>query len=243
MMQKQQPGGARPGEARRHPGARADQPGDPQLLLALARDASSEGRCSLAFSMADLFGAGDGLSQRSRELAAQILDRLIRSFEADLRHALAERLAGKPDVPRELILLLANDAIEVARPVLLESEVLLQQDLIDIIDNRGADHQLAIAMRRNLTEAVCLALVATDNVVVIEALLKNCSALIPQATLDYLVEEAHWVEVYREPLVQRQELRPPLARRLYALVSAALRAHILDHFDIDPDTLDDELEP
>ena len=219
------------------------QAGDARLLLALARDQSTAGRRGLAFSMADLFGAGGGISQRSRELAAQILDRLIRDFETDLRRALAERLASKPDVPRALILLLANDAIEVARPVLLESEVLLPDDLLDIIERRGADHQLAIAMRRSLTETVCLALVATDNVAVIEALLKNECAPIPQRTLDYLVEEAHWVEAYCEPLVQRQELRPPLARRLYALVSAALRAHILEHFDIDPEALDDELEP
>ena len=58
----------------------------------------------------------------------------------------------------------------------------------------------------------------------------------------YLVEEARRVDSYQEPLVRRQDLKPDLARQMYWLVSAALRAHLLENFDIDPGDLDDHLE-
>lgn len=209
----------------------------------LARDGSPLGRRRLAFSMTDLFDEpAEALTERGRALAVAILDRLIRAFETEVRRELAERLAGKPGVPHSLIVMLANDEIEVARPVLLESVLLGESDLIDIVRTRGLDHQQVIAMRSPLGEAVCDALVETDNVDVIRTLLRNREAKIAEPTMAYIVEEAHWVDAYREPLVQRQELKPPLVRRLYRLVSAALRSHILEHFDIDPNELDDALE-
>lgn len=193
--------------------------------------------------MTDLFDApAEALTERGRDLAAKILDKLIRAFETKVRRELAERLATKTGVPHSLIVMLANDEIEVARPILLESALLGEADLIAIIRERGLEHQQTIAMRSPLGEAVCDALVETDNVAVIQALLRNRDARIAEPTMAYIVEEAHWVDAYREPLVQRQELRPPLARRLYRLVSAALRSHILEHFDIDPTELDDALE-
>lgn len=209
----------------------------------LARDGSPPGRRRLAFSMTDLFDEpAEALTERGRALAVEILDRLIRAFETEVRRELAERLARKPGVPHSLIVMLANDEIEVARPILLESVLLGESDLIDIVRTRGLDHQQVIAMRSPLGEAVCDALVETDNVDVIRTLLRNREAKIAEPTMAYIVEEAHWVDAYREPLVQRRELKPPLVRRLYRLVSAALRSHILEHFDIDPNELDDALE-
>lgn len=224
-------------------GARRGAKGGPRTLLDLARDGSAGGRRRLAFSMTDLFDEpAEVLTERSRDLAAEILDQLIRAFETKVRRELAERLATKKGVPHSLIVMLANDEIEVARPILLESALLGEADLIAIVRNCGLGHQQTIAMRSPLGEAVCDALVETDNVAVIQTLLKNRQAKIAEPTMAYIVEEAHWVDAYREPLVQRQELKPPLARRLYRLVSAALRSHILEHFDIDPNELDDALE-
>lgn len=214
-----------------------------QALLALARDGSADSRKHLAFEMTDLFGVPERpLSDRARDLAAEILGQLIQAFEIEIRSELSARLADKPDVPHALILMLANDEIEVARPILLQSKILSPGDLIDIISGHGPGHQVIIAMRKTLPEAVCDALVETDDLSVIETMLKNSGARISPSTMAYLVEEANWIEAYRAPLVQRQELPVPLAKRLYALVSAALRTHILERFDIDPTTLDDALE-
>lgn len=215
----------------------------PKELIEFARVGTAQSRHTLAVEMTDLFGEPKILtSERERDLAAEILERLIRAFEVEIRRDLAERLSSKPLVPRGLILMLAHDEIEVARPILLGSEAVTADDLIAVIHGRGIAHQRCIAQRDGIDEPVCNALVATDSVDVIKTLLHNSGARISEATMAYLVEEAHWVESYREPLIERRELEPPLARRLYSLVSAALRKHILERFDLDPSALDDALE-
>jgi uncharacterized protein (DUF2336 family) len=97
-------------------------------------------------------------------------------------------------------------------------------------------------MRRSVSEYVADALVETGNIDVIKTLLENQDARISEATLEYLAEESQRVDSYQEPLINRQDLNPELAKRMYLWVSAALRQHILEHFDVNPSQLDDHLE-
>lgn len=60
--------------------------------------------------------------------------------------------------------------------------------------------------------------------------------------MEYLAEESQRVDSYQEPLVKRQDLKPEVAERMYLWVSAALRQHILENFDVHPSQLDDHLE-
>src|ERR1700754_3135287 len=73
---------------------------------------------------------GTGLNQRERELMREILRRLARDVEMAIRIALAERLASDPTAPHDLILLLVDDAIEVARPLILNSPLLTEADAL-----------------------------------------------------------------------------------------------------------------
>jgi uncharacterized protein (DUF2336 family) len=210
-----------------------------ESLLKLAQDRSIQGRRSLAAAMSDLFAERESvLSDREHALMTDILNKLVTEFETEVRKELAERLAEKKHAPRNLVVALANDEIEVARPILLKSGVLRDPELVEIIHHRTLEHQLAIAMRTSVSEIVSDALVETGNTDVVKTLLQNPNARITEATMAYLVEEARRVE----PLVRRQDLKPELAGQMYWLVSAALRAHLLENFDIDPGDLDDELE-
>ena len=182
------------------------------------------------------------LSERERALMSDILGKLIGQFEQAVRKELAMRLADSAAVPSDLVVLLANDEIEVARPILLHSMVLSDEELIEIIHRRTMEHQLAIAMRRSLSARVSAALAETENVDVVKALLENDQAEISAATMEYLVEESRRVDDYQEPLLRREHLDPRLARRMYWWVSAALRSYIVRHFDIDLAQLDDEIE-
>ncbi len=212
-------------------------------LLKLALDKSIEGRRTLTASLGDLFNQrGTVLSERERALMSDILHKLIRDCEMAVRRDLAERLATAKDPPHDLILALANDEIEVAQPILMNSGVLRDMELIQIVRRRTHEHQLAIAMRRALSEPVSDALVETGDVNVIKTLLENQDARISEATMTYLAEESQRVDTYQEPLIRRRDLKPELARRMYLWVSAALRSHILENFDVDPTTLDDKLE-
>jgi uncharacterized protein (DUF2336 family) len=171
-----------------------------------------------------------------------ILRKLIRDCELEVRRDLSERLSNAANPPRELIVALANDEIEVAEPILRASTVLRDAELVGVIRHRTQQHQLAIAMRRSLSEYVSDALVETGNIDVVKVLLENSDAQISEATMAYLAEESRRVDTYQEPLLRRDDLGPELAARMYLWVSAALRSHILENFDIDPSQIDDHLE-
>jgi uncharacterized protein (DUF2336 family) len=120
-------------------------------LLKLARDRSVEGRTRLVQSVGDLFFDTDTvLSDRERSLMTEILRQLIHDVEMSVRLALSERLAAEDGAPKDLIQILANAEIEVAYPILKDSSVLQDIDLIEIIQHRTMNHQLAVAMRDSL---------------------------------------------------------------------------------------------
>ena len=217
--------------------------GELDQLLGLARDKSAEGRRLLLDTVADLFSEdGRVLNEREHALMTDILSKLLRDVEMRVRREVSERLARRQDAPLEIVKLLANDDIEVARPVLVTSSILRDIDLVEIVHHRTQQHQLSIAMRREVSEFVSEALVEAGNIDVIKALLDNPNARISEATLEYLVEESRRVDSYQEPLVRRSDLSPQLARRMCLWVGAALRSYILDNYDIDPTELDDLLE-
>lgn len=170
------------------------------------------------------------LSPRERQMAADVLRQLARDVEMPIRIALAERLADDDKVPHELILMLADDRIEIARPILARSPVLCDDDLMQIIRKGSLDHQITIAERPNIGETVAAALARSDCEAVIIALLRNHSAKIGAEIFDRLAERARIVPGIQEPLVHRPDLSSAVATRLYVWVSGALKTALSQRF-------------
>ncbi len=228
-----------PADSNQTPAATLDAP----YLLALARRKTVASRNALAETITALFAQdADTLNDREFALMADILRRVLKEIEVSVRRRIAAEFASRPDVPRDLLTFLANDEIDVAYPVLSQSPVLRDADLVEVIRNRTLEHQLAVAVRAGVSEAVADELVGTNNETVITELLKNPDARISRATLAYLVEQSRRVGGYREPILSRKELPEDLARRLVLWVSAALRKVIVDRFQLDPDEVDALLE-
>jgi len=219
------------------------RPAELDYLLALARQRSLESRSKLAQIIADLFNNGASvLSERERALMCDILTKLVREVELDVRARLAEQLAENQNVPPHIMKELACDDILVAKPVLMRSDLLRDSDLIEIVHQRTTEHQLAIARRRKISAAVSDALVESGSDDVVRTLLENAGAEISQVTMEYLVEQSKRVDSFQEPLVRRHDLPNALAKRLYLWVGAALRQHLVDGYGLDPSTLDSMVE-
>jgi uncharacterized protein (DUF2336 family) len=216
---------------------------DGEDLIELARDKSKAGRSALVEAVSTLYsGDSQNLTPRDLEIMADIIRHLIREVELDVRQALAARFAEQPDAPEDLIFALANDEIEVAYPILTKSEVLGDNELIEIVRQRTMEHQLAIALRAIVSEEVSNVLVEAGNEKVVTTLIRNQGAEIAENTMEYLVKRSRTIVGYQELLTYRNDLSPRLASELYWTVSAALREHIAANFDIDPDELDAKVE-
>ena len=216
---------------------------DSDYLLSLARQKSAESRNTLAATIADLFERKEKtLTDRERALMFDILHNVVREVEQAIRRKLSERLANLKDVPLDLAKILVNDEIEVAYPLLSQSKVLRDMDLIEVIRHRTLEHQLAVAIRERVSEKVSDALVETGEESVIRTLLKNSGAEISNKTMAYLVEQSRRVDSFREPIVHREDLDPKLAKRMFLWVSAAMRQFIIQNYKLDDATVDDLLE-
>src|ERR1700733_7373632 len=121
-------------------------------LMALARDRAQDSRRRLLENMTDLFLSPDArLSERERALMEEIIIKLVHEMEMQVRSELADRLATSELAPKDLIVLLANDAIEIARPVLQQSRLLQDSDLVEIVRQRTQEHRLTVATRNGVS--------------------------------------------------------------------------------------------
>ena len=220
-----------------------DQTTEISRLLDLATDKSRSGRSALVTAIKDLYTDQDRrLTQQDRAMMADIMHKLVHSVEVSVRQNLAEQIAGQADAPKDLVLALANDEFSVAQTVLLQSGVLKDAELLDIIRYRTMEHRVAVAMRNHVSPQISDALVETGEEKVVSSLLSNNGARISEKTVGRLVRDARKIESYQEPLARRPDLSADLVRKLYGFVSQALREQIVENYDIDPAQLDQSLE-
>jgi uncharacterized protein (DUF2336 family) len=184
---------------------------------------------------------GAGLNARERELMRDILRRLTRYVEMAIRVALAQRLSEDTTAPHDLILLLVDDSIEVARPLILHSPLLTEADVLTLIAEAGVAHQEAVAGRPNISEPVSAALANCEHESVLLALVRNVTARISETTYNVLVEKSRAITGLAEPLVRRPDLPPQLATQMCEWVSDALKSYIRTNYTIAPRTVDSAL--
>lgn len=214
-----------------------------EKLISLAHDKSKEARGKLVENITDLFLSDGGrLNDHERAIMSDILSKLIYSVEAELRGQLSQSLADSQIELPEVALLLANDNADIARPILERTNLLQDEDLIDIIRMRTDEHRLSISIRDGLSVEVSDALIEYGNEDVIEQLLKNTDSNISKRAMEYLVVESRRIDRYQEPLLNRDDLSSELAHKMYWWVSAALRKRIVTEFDVDPLVVDDLLQ-
>lgn len=216
--------------------AAAGQPTpDASNILALARDKSIAGREALASSLAGMVRErGAGFSPEEEALSSDILRTLIRDVERSVRAALAANLAATAAAPRDVIIALANDDIEVAFPVLAESPLLQDEDLIEIVKQQATGHRIAVAMRPALSEDVSDSVIASKDDEAVICLLHNNQARIRPATMEALVDEAEGRQALHAPLAGRLDLTPALATKLANVVSAILQRQLAKQYALNP---------
>ena len=217
--------------------------GEIDRLLSLAANRSKDARNELASAMVDFFMHPDErLSDQQRALMGDVLAKLLGEIEMDVRRNLADALVRSGiDLP-DLIHALANDDISVAQPLLLDSPLIRDHALIEIVKNRTEEHRMTIAMRRNPSDEVTDALVERSGPDVIETLLRNQDATLSRRAMEFLVAESRRQDRFQEPLVARADLPADLAHRMYWWVSAALRRKILLSYKVDEEILDKSME-
>ena len=137
---------------------------------------------------------------------------LMLHIETSAKALLANRLAPVDTAPPQTIRALAlDDVIEVAGPVLMRSNRLDDDALIEAARNKSQAHLLAISNRKSLSGAVTDVLVARGNDEVVQSTVNNPGAEFTERGFTRLVNRAE----NDDDLATCVGLRPTLPRHLY----------------------------
>jgi uncharacterized protein (DUF2336 family) len=176
----------------------------------------------------DLFidGAVDYSSEQIG-LFDDVFQCLMEHIETSAKALLANRLAPIESAPPRTIRSLAfDDLIEVAAPVLSQSEGLDDDALIETARQKSQAHLLAISIRKVLSGAVTDVLVLRGNDEVIQSTVNNPGAEFSERGFTRLVSRAEG----DDDLATCVGLRPTMPRHLYlkliAKASATVRARL-----------------
>jgi uncharacterized protein (DUF2336 family) len=186
-----------------------------ELEAALASGTNTR-RVEMLTRIADLFVSGmPNYSDDQIALFDDVMGRLLNAIGAEGRTKLAQQLAPMANAPRNVMHTLAFDNdIDVARPVLGQSERISEAEILANAANKSQQHLLAIAQRKVLGEALTDVLVERGDRNVVHLLVRNRGARFSDAGLHMLARRATGDQTLTAEMGRRSDIRARLAEKV-----------------------------
>jgi len=204
----------------------------------LMAEPSADLRAELATKIAADLSAHT-LTPAEVKLGQDIVRILARDVEEGVRASLSRGLRHSSNLPNDVARKLAEDVEYVALPMLADSLVLSDEDLIEIVSYGSSLKQEAIASRPNLTEPVTGALIDHGSEPAVAMLMGNNTAAIADDKFDHAVTRFAGSNRVKEAMVLREKLPATVAERLVTMVSKALQTHLVKQHALAPATAAD----
>jgi hypothetical protein len=157
-----------------------------------------------------------------------VLYELVKKVEVSARIELARRLAPIDGAPVKTVRSLAlDDVIEVAEPVLSQSNALDDDTLTRCISLKGQEYLLAIATRDKISETISSQLIARGDRKVLGTLAVNPGAAISDRSFGLLVQKSANDDWLSECIAGRQDIPQHHLRALLLRASEIVRQRLL----------------
>jgi uncharacterized protein (DUF2336 family) len=183
------------------------------------------------------------LDSKDMQAAEQIFRLLLRETETEVRLAMADHIKHSTTIPRDIIMTLAKDVAEVSLPILESSEVLSDDDLLELIRaTKDVKRYLAISRRSKVSGQVSGALLGQKNAEVTASLLDNEGALITESRLAVIIAESPGNSTLMEAMSRRQKLPLTIAEKLIHVVSAGIGETLRGKYQIPAKEIDTQVE-
>ncbi len=213
-------------------------------LEALSTERDAGKRRELLRRVTDLFFVTEEQQTDSeRSVFGGVLERVAYELELEARAELSQRLSSSRFAPHNIVRRLAEDDIDVAKPVLERSTVLSDEDLVEIAYSKSQDHLMAMTHRENLSVAVTDVIVQRGNRDVLISVAANKGARFSGKSFDTLAMQATHIAELREKLIYRDDVPNEVVEAIKRSVAAKLKKEFSSqHADISSDEIDHVVE-
>lgn len=206
----------------------------------LLKDDSPDSRASVLEKVTRHYNA-EGFAERERDIAEHIFRLLMKDTALRVRETLADRIKENPNIPRDIVMHMANDVDTVALPVLAVTQVLSDSDFVKIIEaTRDLDKLTTISKRPTVSERVSEALVETRYPDVITSLLTNDGAAIAERSLEKVLSEFRSDAGVIAAMAERDALPISLVERMVNEASTAVAEQLKAKYKLAIDQIDQE---
>ena len=198
-----------------------------ELDAALASGTDAR-RVQMLTRIAELFINGlPNYSEDQIALFDHVMGRLLSAIDTKGRTKLAQQLAPIANAPRHVIHTLAFDNdIDVARPVLGQSERISDAEILANATTKSQQHLLAITQRKALSEALTDVLVERGDRRVLHKVVSNRGARFSLAGYGKLTHRARRDRTLTLALGRRSDLPRQYFLKLLETASASVRAKL-----------------
>jgi uncharacterized protein (DUF2336 family) len=204
---------------------------------------SSRARRALLKRLADVVSLpGSRINAFERAVVGDLLVEMLREAEPSERLRVAKRLAPLTEIPDSLVRLLLRDDSGAAELLLDQCTAFSDADLISCALEAGHSQRLALAGRRNLSEAITDALVSHLEPAVMDRLLHNREAKLSQTAIEELVAVSRDAISLIDPLLKRPEMRPSSAYVMFWWSNTEQRRTILSRFAVSREVLQEVVD-
>ncbi|MEL6723503.1 MAG: DUF2336 domain-containing protein [Pseudomonadota bacterium] len=158
---------------------------------------------------------GSQVAPQDRSMGGDILLDMLFHATDEERFLCASRLATLSEAPRRVLRYLAQCELEIAEPLLKQSEAFDSSDLLEILDHVSIEHRILIAQRKRVPVAVADHLARRGELSAVRCLLVNKGAALSEIAMDVLVSRSRKEEGLTQLLITRLELKPAQAMAMF----------------------------
>ena len=206
--------------------------GDVEKLL---KDPSTQARQDILSKIAGQYNSEEEgqLSTEETKIVEDIFRALAKSAEVEIRKSLAESVKNSANLPRNIALTMAKDISEVAIPMLQSSQVLNDDDLLEIINTtQDQERVMAVAKRDNLSEKMTTNLLDKGSEEITKAVFNSYGSMISDSSYQKLMDSTQISEQIVHAMVEKGSLSVTLTEKLLKRVTGKIRESLDEKYQI-----------
>ena len=179
-------------------------------------------------------GSGkERLSEEETEVIEVIFRALAKNADVEIRQILAENIKESRYLPEDIALVLAQDSLEIAGPILQYSPALSDASLLDIIKNtKKMDRLLVIARRNNLSEGLTAALLGKKDEALSGVVLNSFGSKISKASYDEMLDNPKVSEKILSAMVEKGLLPLDITEKLLGHITGKAHDLLNEKYDV-----------